>query len=347
MPEDLPTIAEAARLIDARQLSPVELTDALIARIEALDPQLNAFSLPTPNSRWSRRAAAEARDHGRQLPRPDARHPLRLKDIYCTAGIRTTGHSKLAHRPRARPRTPPPSPSCTKPARCCWASSRRTSSPMAGRPSTCPGRRRATRGTRRTSPADRPAAPAPRSRPGLCSARWAPIPAARSATRRRLRHRRAEADLWAASAGAASAQLLQLRPCRADDLDRRGLRASCCRRSPGTTRRTRPAPSAPCRTTAAALTGDIRACASASCGILYEDDVPVPRRRPRGAGRGVRRAARARRDAGGRAHPPGGRLLRVKITTAESELYAMHEQALRAARAISARISSAARSPRC
>jgi Asp-tRNA(Asn)/Glu-tRNA(Gln) amidotransferase A subunit family amidase len=40
------TIADASRLIERRRLSPVELTDALIARAEALDPQLNAFLLP-------------------------------------------------------------------------------------------------------------------------------------------------------------------------------------------------------------------------------------------------------------------------------------------------------------
>ena len=57
MPDDLTaaptdlhwlTIADAARLIERRRLSPVELTNALIARVEALDPQLNAFLLPTP-----------------------------------------------------------------------------------------------------------------------------------------------------------------------------------------------------------------------------------------------------------------------------------------------------------
>lgn len=42
------TIADAARLIERRRLSPVKLTDALLARIAALDPQLNAFLLPTP-----------------------------------------------------------------------------------------------------------------------------------------------------------------------------------------------------------------------------------------------------------------------------------------------------------
>ena len=41
------TIAEAARLIERKELSPVELTRALIARAEQLDPQLNAYLLPT------------------------------------------------------------------------------------------------------------------------------------------------------------------------------------------------------------------------------------------------------------------------------------------------------------
>src|SRR4051794_25409603 len=53
------TIADAARLIETRRLSPVELTDALLARIEALDPQLNAFLLPTPEKAREQAKAAE------------------------------------------------------------------------------------------------------------------------------------------------------------------------------------------------------------------------------------------------------------------------------------------------
>jgi Asp-tRNA(Asn)/Glu-tRNA(Gln) amidotransferase A subunit family amidase len=34
------TIGDAARLVESRRLSPVELIDALLARIEALDPQI-------------------------------------------------------------------------------------------------------------------------------------------------------------------------------------------------------------------------------------------------------------------------------------------------------------------
>jgi aspartyl-tRNA(Asn)/glutamyl-tRNA(Gln) amidotransferase subunit A len=104
MPDDLTatptelhwlTIADAARLIESRRLSPLELTDALLARIEALDPQLNAFLLPTPEKARGQAKAAE-----REIMAGKYRGPLHgiafgLKDIYATAGIRTTSHSKI------------------------------------------------------------------------------------------------------------------------------------------------------------------------------------------------------------------------------------------------------------
>ena len=37
------TLAEVTSLISARKLSPVEYTESLLARTEALEPQLNAF----------------------------------------------------------------------------------------------------------------------------------------------------------------------------------------------------------------------------------------------------------------------------------------------------------------
>ncbi len=54
-----------------------------------------------------------------------------------------------------------------RPERSCWASWRRTNSPWAAHPSTCPGRRRAIRGTRNISLPDRPPAPAPRVASGM------------------------------------------------------------------------------------------------------------------------------------------------------------------------------------
>src|SRR5689334_3583675 len=89
------TIAEAARLIERKQLSPVELTTALIRRAEALDPQLDAYLLPTPE-----RALEQARQAEQEITAGRHRGPMHgipfaLKDIYATAGIRTTGHSRV------------------------------------------------------------------------------------------------------------------------------------------------------------------------------------------------------------------------------------------------------------
>ncbi len=89
------TIAEAARLIKQKRLSPVELTTALIRRTEALDLQLDAYLLPT-----AERALDQARRAEREIMAGGYRGPMHgipfaLKDIYSTAGIRTTGHSRI------------------------------------------------------------------------------------------------------------------------------------------------------------------------------------------------------------------------------------------------------------
>ena len=94
---DLPflTIAEAARLIAARRLSPVELTNACLDRIAALDDQLDSFVTLTAERARADAAAAETAI-GADGPRsPMHGIPYCLKDIYDTAGIRTTAQSKL------------------------------------------------------------------------------------------------------------------------------------------------------------------------------------------------------------------------------------------------------------
>jgi aspartyl-tRNA(Asn)/glutamyl-tRNA(Gln) amidotransferase subunit A len=89
------TIAEAAKLIAAKKLSPVELVKAHLDRIGRLDPQLNAFLLVTAERALADAKAAEARQmSGSPRGKLDG-IPIAHKDIYCTAGIRTTAHSKL------------------------------------------------------------------------------------------------------------------------------------------------------------------------------------------------------------------------------------------------------------
>ncbi|MBO0737633.1 MAG: amidase, partial [Alphaproteobacteria bacterium] len=97
MPDELAflTIAEAARLIERKQLSPVELTTALIRRSEALDPQLNAYLLLTAERALDQARAAERDIMAGGYRGPMHGIPFALKDIYSTAGLRTTGHSKI------------------------------------------------------------------------------------------------------------------------------------------------------------------------------------------------------------------------------------------------------------
>jgi aspartyl-tRNA(Asn)/glutamyl-tRNA(Gln) amidotransferase subunit A len=96
------TIAEAARLIAAKKLSPVELARSLLARVEAIDPKVNAFLTVTGEQALAAARAAERRVRARRKSRLLG-IPLAHKDIYETAGIRTTAHSRLLadHVPQA------------------------------------------------------------------------------------------------------------------------------------------------------------------------------------------------------------------------------------------------------
>ena len=89
------TIAEAARLIAAKKLSPVELAKTHLDRIRRLDPALNAFLLVTEDRALVDAKAAESRQMSGALRGRLDGIPIAHKDIYNTAGIRTTAHSKL------------------------------------------------------------------------------------------------------------------------------------------------------------------------------------------------------------------------------------------------------------
>ena len=95
MTGQIPTIAEAARQIAAKRLSPVELTRACLDRVHKLDNQLHAFIRLTEE-----RALAEARAAERAIMADGPSGPLHgipigLKDIVDTKGIPTTCQSKI------------------------------------------------------------------------------------------------------------------------------------------------------------------------------------------------------------------------------------------------------------
>src|SRR6202795_2067734 len=88
------TIRELGTRYRKGEISPVEVTKSLLARIEKLDPILHAFVTLTADRAMDDARAAEA-----ALRRGDARPllgiPVAHKDIYMTRGIRTTGGSAL------------------------------------------------------------------------------------------------------------------------------------------------------------------------------------------------------------------------------------------------------------
>src|SRR6476660_3201334 len=103
MVPDYLTIAEAAKLIHQRELSPVELVDSRLARIEKLDGKLHSFIRVLADTARAEARAAESDIAAGKYRGPLHGIPLGLKDIYETAGIPTTGHSKVMqdHVPKA------------------------------------------------------------------------------------------------------------------------------------------------------------------------------------------------------------------------------------------------------
>jgi Asp-tRNA(Asn)/Glu-tRNA(Gln) amidotransferase A subunit family amidase len=89
------SIAEAGALIAAKQLSPVELTRICLDRVKKLDPTLHSFLLVTEDRAMADAREAEARMMSGTRKSPLDGIPVGHKDIYNTAGIRTTAHSRL------------------------------------------------------------------------------------------------------------------------------------------------------------------------------------------------------------------------------------------------------------
>jgi aspartyl-tRNA(Asn)/glutamyl-tRNA(Gln) amidotransferase subunit A len=94
-PLPCPTLLAASQAIQARHISPLELTQICLQRIEALDPQINAFITVTAES-----ALAEARVATEEVARGNYRGvlhgiPLAIKDLFDVRGAATTAGSPL------------------------------------------------------------------------------------------------------------------------------------------------------------------------------------------------------------------------------------------------------------
>jgi aspartyl-tRNA(Asn)/glutamyl-tRNA(Gln) amidotransferase subunit A len=89
------SISEAAELLRQKKISPVDLANACLDRIERLNPLLNAFITVTRESAMAQARLAEDEIRRGQWRGPLHGIPIGLKDLIDTAGVRTTCGSAL------------------------------------------------------------------------------------------------------------------------------------------------------------------------------------------------------------------------------------------------------------
>jgi aspartyl-tRNA(Asn)/glutamyl-tRNA(Gln) amidotransferase subunit A len=89
------TIDEISRQIQTKQISPVEVTEMMLKRIEKIEPKLNAFITQTTLLAREQAKQAEKDIVGGNYKGPLHGIPIVHKDLYYTKGIRTTASSQI------------------------------------------------------------------------------------------------------------------------------------------------------------------------------------------------------------------------------------------------------------
>ncbi|MEO1511532.1 MAG: amidase, partial [Planctomycetota bacterium] len=82
-------------MIQSREVSPIEVAEACLARIEAVNPKLNAFVTLTADQAMESAKAAEHSLSAGRCHGPLHGVPIGHKDLFCTQGVRTTGGSRV------------------------------------------------------------------------------------------------------------------------------------------------------------------------------------------------------------------------------------------------------------
>ena len=102
------TIGEASGLIKDKKLSPVELTQAYLDRMGAIDGKVKSYVTPLPESALQEARVAEADIQKGNYHGPLHGVPIGLKDLYDTKGVRTTGPGLQNCRMKSPIRVPGP-----------------------------------------------------------------------------------------------------------------------------------------------------------------------------------------------------------------------------------------------
>ena len=87
--------AQLSRLIKEKKLSPVEVVEAHLARIDALEPTLNSFITLMPEQAMAAARVAEKEVQSGGYRGPLHGVPLGLKDLYYVKGVRNTSGSRV------------------------------------------------------------------------------------------------------------------------------------------------------------------------------------------------------------------------------------------------------------
>ena len=96
-------LSDVSRAVQKKEVSPVELTQACLERIEKLNPRLNAFITITGAAAMEEARKAEAEIARGEWKGPLHGIPLAVKDLIETAGVKTTAASavlKIMFQPR-------------------------------------------------------------------------------------------------------------------------------------------------------------------------------------------------------------------------------------------------------
>ncbi|HZP40219.1 MAG TPA: amidase, partial [Candidatus Binatia bacterium] len=89
------SLARISSLVRRRDLSPVEVTDAVLAQIDRVDGRLNAFITLTRDEARSAAREAEAEIAAGRWRGPLHGIPVSVKDLFHMRGVRTTAASRF------------------------------------------------------------------------------------------------------------------------------------------------------------------------------------------------------------------------------------------------------------